>query len=258
MKAITGIFCALFLSLALTAGGTCDRLALYDNGNLQLSYEQDLTTHVWRSGLLGSMSTLYFRDDGLVLVISDNASRAETYTWDVQVDDGRPMLRFFSRNGEKQYCVSPVCSGLSVSIDGKGRTMLFSEEDAINDSKVRMMQSMLTGTWKYQPAPREKNSMSPLTLPFSLSLLTDGTFVLAMEPDTEHSTCQGVWQVSADGDYLVLYMQSYRNGKMEYIPETMPLRSFDFEDLVVAAGPLPRALSAWRGSQPLYLSKDNS
>lgn len=255
MKTYSSIVFALFLAVSVSAEPKCERLEFYDLGNLQASFEQDLTSNVWRSGILGTQSTLYFGPDGMILAIPDDGSRAENYTWSVIVEDDKALLHVYSHEGAQKYSLAPTCSGLSVNGRGKAMTMEVGNKKQISDATMRFMESRLAGTWEYLP---EKGAGPKNARSFTLILNEDGTFKLAQWPDTYHSQKDGIWQLSPDGEYLILFTRMYLNGKERYVAESIQLFSLDFEDLVINGQKLPGSISENTNKQPLYLSKQGS
>ena len=251
MKTLASLVIALSLALSLSADPKCERLAFYDMANLKASFEKDLVSNIWRTNLLGSLSTLYFQDDGLVIVIPAALQKVQTYMWSVEVADGRALLAFFGPSTAKEFMIAPTCSGISATGQGKSTSLLVSAETQMSEAQQDFLRAQLLGFWHY----RIEKSRKAYPAQFSLSLLNDGTFRMKTGPDHYHSTYDGVWQMSTDGQYLILYTRVLIGQKEHYVPESISLKSVDFEDMVIDAKSLPRALEAYRGKDQLYLSK---
>ena len=204
--------------------------------------------------MLGTMSTLYFQEDGLVIVIPATLEKVETYLWSLIVDRGHALLSFFSPTHEKAFLIAPTCSGITALSNGRNISMNITSVPEITDFQQKFMQTQLTGTWHYEI---DKSSNSNAA-PFSLSLNADGTFVLGTGPDKYHTEHEGIWLISPDGQYLILNTHVYSDQKENYVAEVISLKSVDFEDMVIEAQSLPRALEIYRGKDMLYLSKAKS
>ena len=251
MKTFTSIAILLSFATIVSASPKCERLAFYDMTNLQASFERDLVSNIWNTNLLGAASTVYFTSDGNVTVISPTWKKIETYTWSLCVENGRAMLSLKNDSERKDFVISPTCGGLSVSANGKSASMLVNEEVRVSDADVSFLEKQLTGIWNYRVDLTKKGYPAQ----FALFLRKDGTFILKIGPDKFHSVQQGMWQVTADGRYLVLNTKQYIHGEPQFVAEAINLKSVDFEDMVINAKNLPRALGAYQGKQPLYLSK---
>jgi hypothetical protein len=219
--------------------------------NLKASFEQDLISNAWRTSLLGTLSTLYFQEEGLVLVIPSALQKVETYMWSVIVEEGRALLSFISPNVEKEFMIAPTCNGISAMSNGKSSSMAISTAEDMTDVQLEFLRTQLTGTWFYKLDKSPKSHPSQ----FSIALNADGTFNLRVGPDNFHSVQDGIWRTSPDGQYLVLHTRVYIDQKEHYIAEAISLKSIDFEDMVIGAKSLPRALEAYGGKDLLFLSK---
>lgn len=254
MKALSTL-CLSLIAAALLAGPRCERLSFYDTGSLMRNIDKDLTSHVWTTGMLGKASKMYFQEDGSALVLPDGTSDVEIYTWDLESCSGQVYLRIFSRAGDEAFLVSPTCSGLCVSAEGKCAELLLTTDDEVSMERAEFLRLQLTGTWAFDPdrAGKRRGAM-----PFSLNLQADGTFVLNMGPDHYHTMQDGIWQVAPDGAYLILFTRVVDQGGVRFVAETVSIRSMDFEDLVVEGQGLPRVLKSCGGKQPLYLTKETA
>jgi hypothetical protein len=251
MKTFTTVFLALVLTASLFASPHCDRLAMYDMENLRASFEQDLVSHVWRTGILGSTANLYFQENGLVTAIPASQDKVDTYTWALADNEGMITLSFYRSSGVKSFVVSPTCDGIATTIRGKAARMLISEEAYLSDTEQEFLLKQITGTWHYIPVKSEKIYQGPLTLTFA----SDGTFMMQSGPDTFHSDRDGVWHLSNDGNYLILYSRIESSEKTRLVPEVISIKSLDFEDMVIDAKHLPRTMQQYEGRDPLYMSK---
>ena len=253
MKTLTSISIILGF-VALTAGSVhakCERLELYDLSNLQASMEQDLMSNAWRSNLLGTPSNLYFQEDGLLVAIPEGSGKITTYIWSLHAIHGSARLSLMTPEMDMAFWIAPTCNGLSASSDEKSVQMFISSEEQFSDARHNFLKRQLSGIWHY----RNDKSTKSHKAGFSISLHDDGTFSLKTSPDKYHSTNEGVWQITADGQYLILSTYGFVGQKKQYISEAIAVRSVDFEDMVIDARTLPRALEAYEGRQPLYVSK---
>lgn len=251
MKTLSSILVILSLTVSLFAAPRCERLEFYDMDNLHASFENDLLSNVWQTNILGSMSNLYFEDDGLVTAVPVGTERVESYMWSLVTNQGTASLSLFSPTTEKEFIISPTCNGLSAMSHGKSTPMLISAEVRMTDTELEFVRAQLTGTWHYHA--QESETTHPAQS--SMTLSNDGTFNLRTGPDSYHSVHEGVWQISQDGRYLILYTQMYIGQERKYVAESIRLKSFDFEDMVIDAQSLPRALQQYSGKQVLYLEK---
>jgi hypothetical protein len=254
MKTLSSIALVLFLASSLSASPRCERLTYYDLHNLKASFELDLVSNAWRTSMLGTMSTLYFQEDGLVIVIPAALEKVETYLWSLVVDRGHALLSFFSPTHEKAFLIAPTCNGISALANGRNISMNVSSVEEMDGLKQEFLRSQLTGTWH----SAIKKSPNAQIAPFSLALNADGTFILGTGPDKYHTEHEGIWHVSPDGQYLILNTRVYSDEKEHYVAEVISLKSVDFEDMVIKAQSLPRALEVYRGKEDLYLSKSKA
>lgn len=251
MKTLYAIIMIVGLSANLSASPKCDRLELYDFSNLKYSFERDLLSSVWRSSLLGSSSTLYFQEDGLVIAVPVNQERVRTYLWSLKIEDDQTILSLLSPDMEKKYAIAPTCNGISASAGGKLSLLTVMEANVISESNREFMHTQLAGTWDYQARKSKKSPASD----FSLSLHLDGTFEISTGPDSFHTSNHGFWQLSPDAHYLILHTRVLSDTSEHFVAEYLDLKSVDFEDMVIGAQVLPRVLSAYRGKDLLYFGK---
>jgi hypothetical protein len=252
MKTFSSIFVVFFLSISLFAAQRCERLEFYDMDHLQTSFEQDLLSNIWRTNLLGNMSNLYFQDDGLVIAVPVGSEAVESYLWSlVTTVEGQTTLSLYNPTVEKTFVISPTCNGISATAHGRSTQILISSVERLSAMQLDFMRLQLTGTWYYDPLSSEKT----IAAGFSITLNANGTCMLQMGPDSYHSICEGVWRLSQDGRYLILYSEMYVGQEKKYIAESINLYSVDFEDMVIDAAMLPRALQQYQSKQMLYLIK---
>jgi hypothetical protein len=251
MKSLTTTLILTSFVVSLFATSRCERLADYDMGNLHYSFTRDLLSHVWKTGMLGEMSSLYFQEDGLVLAKPVGTERVDSYLWSLAVNAGEASLTVFSPTEEKKFVISPTCNGISAALHGKSTPMLISDDVLIQEVELDFLSTQLTGTWQYRTERSGKTAPSG----FSMSLKSDGTFRLNTGPDIYHNVQDGVWQISPDGQYLILSTQMYVGENLKYVAETLRLKSVDFEDMVIDAEHLPRFLQEYSGKRLLYLAR---
>jgi len=251
MKTFTSILFVLSLSFSAFAGARCERLESYDMTNLRASFEQDLLTHVWRTSVLGDVSNLYFQDDGIVLVVSTGSEAVDSYLWSVTDDKGQNVLAFYSPAGNKEFSIAPTCNGISAAAHGKSTPLAISTDEMLSIKQLDFLRLQLAGTW-YAETSRSRGVNS---VPFSIALNQDGTFTMTNGPDTYHARQEGIWQLSQDGQFLILHTPQYIGDEKKYVAESIRLRSVDFEDMVIDAEILPRELKQYSGKQLIYLTK---
>jgi len=252
MKTLSSLCLMLAVVLSLDAAPECERLSYYDTGDLRMSFQRDLVSHVWTSNVLGAAATLYFQEDGSLIVVPESTSRIESYLWDVAIQDGQAMLQIIQPDGKLIFGTAPTCSGLCISQAGKCVMMFAGEAEDLSVEHELFLETQLSGTWKYTSGRVNKRSMP---LEFTLTLNADGTFTMASGPDSYHSLREGVWQVTPDGEYLILFTSMDGNSGPYYAAEYIPIRSVDFEDLVIGSGQIPKFLDQNNRKHALFLSK---
>jgi hypothetical protein len=217
--------------------------------NLVESFECDLRSNAWKTNLLGVASTLYFQEDGILIAIPEGLQDVQTFMWSLSTDVCRTLLSICDHQFSRSYIIAPTCSGISATANGKSASMIPEITECLSVQRLDFLRKQLTGVWNYQASKTKKGYPAQL----NLSLADDGSFSIAAGPDQFHSIQQGMWQVSPDGQFLVLY--SLIEGSYE--AEAINLRSVDFEDMVIDAESLPRSLEPYKSKRPLFLSKIN-
>jgi len=252
MKTLSSFCLMMVVALSAAASTECDRLAFYDTGDLRLSFERDLISHAWKSQMLGSAATLYFQEDGSLIVVPEETSRVLSYLWDIGIQDGQALLQIVQPDGKLVFGAAPTCSGLCVSQGGKCVMMFTSEGSELSIEHQNFLRSQLIGTWTYAPHLSNKRKISS---EFTLTLGGEGAFTIASGPDSYHSAQEGVWQLTPDGEYLILFTRMEGNAGIYFAAEYIAIRSVDFEDLVIDSAQMPRLLDQSKKKQPLFLSK---
>lgn len=253
MKTLFNLVILSALTGSLLASPKCERLAIYDRGNVLSNMTYDLTSQVWKSDILGTSATLYFNSDGVLMALPDApGGRITSYLWSVSSTCcSAAMLTIGDASAESYFILSPTCSGIATMDDIGRQSALVQAHGQLTQVQLVFLRDQLQGTWHYSGAKSRKGHPSA----FALCLNADGSFQLKMAPDMFHTAQTGIWQLSPDGQYLLLYTQLYLGDRKRYVAEAINLRSADYEDMVIDARSLPRVLREHAGKQALYLSK---
>lgn len=251
MKTLSTILFISSFALSISASPKCERLELYDFANLRESFEHDLMSGVWRTNLLGITSTLYFQADGMVISIPVNQERVETYLWSVNVEEDQAILSLLGPDTDRKFFIAPTCSGISAVAGGRATQMTALDVKLLTEAERGFIQIQLAGTWDCNIRKSHRAKASD----FSISLHQDGSFAIQTNPDPFHSSHDGLWQLSPDGQYLILHLRVLIGSHAHFVTEYLNLKSVDFEDMVIGAEILPRVLNAHHGKDLLYLEK---
>jgi len=251
MRTLSTILVITSFALSLSASPKCERLELYDFSNLRQSFERDLLSSIWRSSLLGTTSTLYFQEDGVVIAVPVNQERVQTYLWSLSVMEDQAILSLVSSEMERTFFIAPTCNGISALSGGKLSLLTAMEANFISEANRNFMRTQLTGFWICQVRKSKKLPAGD----FSLALHQDGSFEVSAGPDSFHTSHKGFWQLSPDGQYLILHTRVLIDSSEHFVAEYVNLKSVDFEDMVIGAQVLPRVLSTYCGNNLLYLEK---
>lgn len=251
MKAFSLTFLTLTIITSLAASPRCARLDLYDIRDLRASIEKDLISNVWKSAILGAESTMYFKDDGLVITVATSGHLMHTYLWSVTLQDNLAVLTVSDPGSRAEFIVAPTCNGISAQREGKLHSLQLSEDVQITPEQHAFLRSQLPGRWHY----RSNATRKAYPAGFTISLIKDGSFKMMSAPDTYHSAVHGIWHLSPDGKFLILYTEVNTEDSRKFVPEVIRLKSVDFEDMVIGGENLPRALQPYDGQREIFLSK---
>jgi hypothetical protein len=234
----TFLFSAIVLaSLAMTSSvlAECSRsTADYLKYNPD-SIAEDLIGSAWTTDVLGADAEVFFHQDGILEYIQTDTKspKLEFMQWEVRIVDGTAVLSVSANNGSsRSLLIRPICEGFTASNAFGIETEILMQAKQ-RSGKLDLTRDKMTGVWK--SSAKRSTGMRDL----KWDLKSDGTFTLAVAPDMYHATHQGVWDITSDGQYLLLYFTRDNNPENVYTREIVRIKSVDFEDLVLDVHDLP-------------------
>lgn len=239
-----------------TLAEKCDRLIFYDRGIVKESIEADLTDGTWTTDLLGNPGSMYFHADGSVETFRKDKNKktvVQIDTWEIQVYDGQTILKLTAPDGTTRALrINPTCDGFA-AIDGFGGATDLYKQGNYNALLHQQTKRQLIGNWS-AVAQSDLNIHRAIQWHFN----EDGTFEFAVAPDLYHSAHHGIWDLSPNGEYIMLYFTNRDDPEAVFVTELLRVRSVDFEDLVLDAKLLPRPLAEFTSNKAVHFEKDFS
>lgn len=224
----TIVFFVLSIAVSSSAVAECTRQTEYPLKYITDSIKKDLISAAWTTDVLGVEADVFFHADGLAESIHTSGRTAEVQflQWDVTMVDGGAILAISAPDGtSKSLLISPTCEGFVASdaFGVKTHILMYARETS---ARLEMTRSQMAGVWK-------SIRKSTGTRDVQWGLKCDGTFTLAVAPDMYHAAHQGVWDITSDGQYLLLYFTRDANPESVYATEIARIKSVDFEDLLL-------------------------
>ena len=242
-----------FAFISGTMGEKCERLEMYDLDIVCSNIEADLVSGIWKTDLMGLENTMYFQEDGLVEIIGTHFSGEEISieAWNVQMMDSHTVLTLTSELGViRSIKLYPTCDGFAVhAADGSNGIMTKNERN--NRALIERARNQMEGVWEVM-TERMLERSSSLIWEFK----SDGMFALNIGPDLYHNGYQGVWDITADGQHVILYFTRAQSPNEVYAEEIIKIHDVDYEDLVLSGETLALLASHQDELGKVYFEKD--
>jgi len=239
MKRLTQIaLTSLTLTLVcatMSMANVCDRLQVYSDHVTTQQLTADLLTGAWITELDGKESALYFREDGLVEVMSSSlpGQEYEIDRWMVVADCGKMQLMMSGPDKPMRvYRIEPTCDGFAF-IDDKGIEGFMVKRHSNIKRLVHRMRDQIAGTWMSNGTSSRKHDID-----LSWTFAENGTFAINTGPDKHHTSYEGVWDISPDGTNVVLFFGNSENPEDVYARHLLKVHALDFEDMVMSGEPI--------------------
>ena len=241
-----------FAFISGTMGEKCERLEMYDLIISCANIESDLVSGSWRFDHMGLVSSLYFAEDGLVEIITTHNSedKISIETWQVQIKDSHSILTIISEAGVmRSIKLFPTCEGFATrSLDGSTGMMIKNQK--INRALVERARRQMVGVWENVAEKKSQHNIRPVW-----EFKNDGTFTLNPGLDSYHSGYQGVWDITADSEHVMLYFTYSESPEEVYTLEMIKIQNIDYEDLVLSGETIAKLTGYRDGMTSVYFEK---
>jgi|GEM_PF-5678754 len=253
---VKNVIFSSIMSLAFitsAVGEKCERLEMYELNISSTNIEADLTTGIWQTNLMDAESTMYFQEDGLVEIIRkvDSGDEIKTEAWDVQMKDSHSVLTLMSETGIVQSVkLYPTCDGFALRASN-GSAGIMKKIKRENRALIERARSQMEGVWE-AIAKKMPDRNKSLIWEFK----HDGTFTLNIGPDLYHNGYQGIWDIAADGEHVVLYFTRPESEETVYAEEMIKIHNVDYEDLVLSGKTFAKLTGHKNSASKVYFQKD--
>jgi hypothetical protein len=242
-----------FAFLSGTIGEKCERLEMYDLYLTSTSIEADLVSGIWKTNLTGPESIMFFQEDGLVEIISTFSSgdKISIESWHVQMMDSHSVLTLTSELGViRSIRIYPTCDGFAIRAKD-GASGIMTKNERKSRALIERARIQMEGVWDIisERMPERKSSLK-------WEFKHDGTFALHVGPDLFHDGFQGIWDITPDGEHVVLYFARAENPQEVYAKELIRIHDVDYEDLVLSGETLAKLTGRQDGLTKVYFEKD--
>lgn len=192
--------------------------------------EMDMLHGIWQSKLaLSNMEIIYhFNPLGRLeqtVIYADGHAATITQEWELEDQEGIIFLTIKDRDlGESiSYAVEQSCEGLILTDANSFEETILYYRPKVANALLENFRHRLNGHWQHQGYPFDNADESEHTgtpepmaeafLDYNFNL--DGTFIRWMGNSNRVLEERGFWELSADGNYLVLHFS--KDGAVEEI-----------------------------------------
>lgn len=242
-----------FAFVSGTMGEKCERLEMYDLIISGANIESDLLTGSWSSSIMGFEGSMYFQENGLVEIISTVESEDEISieTWQVQMMDSHSILTLTSQAGVvRSIKLYPTCDGFAThAVDGS--TGLMTKNKKVNRALIDRARRQMVGVWEIITEKLPQRNINSIW-----EFKNDGTFTLNVGQDYYHSGYQGIWDITADSEHVILYFTRSESPEEVYTIEMIKIQNVDYEDLVLSGDTIAKLTGHGDGLDKVYFEKD--
>ena len=246
MKTTILTFFSLLLSLTVIAGflpedSSCARIAGFDMERLEISVQSDLMDGIWTSP--GEARVIEFEDNGIAEIIVEDENGhigMRNAFWSTSVHGGLAYLYLDQGNASPDmYQLSLTCQGITLQnlITGKRSDLLHQPKQ--NSTTRGLLERKIVGSW------------ASISYPFTIAegihgcgvmdtmphayikwrFEEDGLFRMQVGSDFATSTEEGIWELSANGNYLILRFAENGDPNRIYKTAVLEVPELSFEDL---------------------------
>lgn len=241
-----------FACISGTMGEKCERLEMFDLIITRDNIETDLVSGSWEFNLNGVETSMYFQGDGLVEIISTVRTEDEISieAWQVQMKDSHSILTLTSEEGAmRSIKLYPTCDGFATrSMDGSAGVM--TKKEKVNRMLIERARSQMVGVWQIIAEKMPQRNITPIW-----EFRDNGTFSLNIGQDYYHSGYQGVWDITADNEHVMLYFTYSESPEEVYTIEMLKIQNVDYEDLVLSGETIAKLTGHNDGLDKVYFEK---
>lgn len=201
-----------------------------DLGLIQAT-EISLVNHIWEL----DAQTFLFNKQGVVSQIKDGR-HCHTQWWEVYAENGQAYLKLYNKSSETTYQI--------VEEQNAWVLLATNETVAIKATPIKDAKLLsaalrsLVGTWSSRMYPSAliqdlemTSGKSIASIDFQYKVQSDGTFQKRLYLNEQlHQEMDGVWQLSTDGDYLILHFDKGDKSFQTYIVE---VKHLSLDELVI-------------------------
>ena len=156
----------------------------------------------------------------------------------------------FPDGREREFQLVPTCDGFAV-VDSKGKIGTLNKLTSRNEETLLRAKQQLVGEWSSITLKRKKNRARTMIWSFN----EDGKFALAISPDFTHTILAGIWDLTPDGEHVLLFFTAYDKPETVYAREVLDIRGLDYEDLVIQGDTFVKFLDYKPKDTTLYFQK---
>ena len=173
---------------------------------------------------MGVEDSMYFQENVLVEIMSTFESEDEISieTWPVQMMDSHSILTLTSETGvERSIILYPTCDGFAMqAFDGS--TGLMTKNKKVNRALIDRARRQMVGVWEIISEKMPQRNINPIW-----EFKNDGTFALNAGQDYYHSGYQGVWDITADSEHVILYFTRSESPEEVYTIEMIKIQNVE-------------------------------
>lgn len=214
---------------------------------LTMKIKSDLLSGIWEHqfAIAESVSDMKeiceFLDNGQLkrTTIFDNGHAMVNYnTWRIEETEGEALLVIYDEEIQEEiyYHVSQNCEGVVLTDVNTLEKTFFAFSKAIKPTALKSIQLMVAGEWSsdHHTFESEKCKAEHKGTHFiDFNFDADGRFTRVVGNQTDSVIAKGFWEISKDGNYLMLSFST--NGTLEgvYTTQYARLRQLNGREMVI-------------------------
>ena len=251
---LPGLTLLLVISVIELHATRCDRLEWFDLSFSESTVKDDLTSGTWEVSVGHTFGKMYFFEDGRADLVNAyyDGDEVETFTWRVEMKSHAALLVVGFPDGKtRNFRLVPTCDGFAVTTDTGVRGGI---EKIIEGSSARLdhLRMKLKGEWT--SVARNKRDRSRI---IKWQFHENGEFRFAVSPDFTHSVLKGIWDITPDGEHVMLFFTLHENPETVYATELLDVRGLDFEDMILTGDTFSQFVDYRKKDMRVFFQKDN-
>lgn len=228
-------------STSTTTDCRLNTLAFTAEVTLVQQIKEDLLNGIWHQQT-AVPATLLFAESGVGSFITDcpkGGKEIGGLQWSVTTENGQVILTLTKQTeGIVRYDVKQTCDGLTLQDISNGQFMTLAYQPVSKATKMLNVQRTLSGEWSSTVYPNTviedleaESQQQIMSAYFTYELSNDGTFVRTFGGhNLKTVSVSGIWQVSEDGNYIILHLP---DGKGGYYNRVAEIKHLAMDELVL-------------------------